>query len=442
MEWIPSWFQGEGLVDLLDRAGAAREGDEALRQLGHQGLALVHRADDVLIGEAGVGQLGREQAVGDDAVGLAARAQRGVGDGAHEADRRTAVDEPDAAVGEQGAERHRRGGVLRTRPRARAAEDTDAPHGSQAICRAESASYWLVMIRRLPHVDRVGVEERAAWLGARLDQGRRQAAGHPAGDLDARPHHARGRRHPRQGARPLRQGGLPRPGPPGGAVVRGGLRLPGAGRRRRRGAAGHRRADGRGGDRLPVGAGVAGGQAARDRGGRRGRRPGDRHGHLARGVPGRRRRARAGGDRARARGVRRRPPEGDPRDGRAGLLRARPPRLRPGDDGGRRLHQDLDRQGLRRGHARGLPGHARGDPRSRPPHRRRVGFKAAGGVSTSKAAPAPPRPRQGDAGRRLAHAGPDPHRRVLGPQRPARPVRQYAKTESGRYARAEDFSKE
>ena len=47
-------------------------------------------------------------------------------------------------------------------------------------------------------------------------------------------------------------------------------------------------------------------------------------------------------------GVRRRAPEGDPRDRRARHLRQRPPRVAARDRGRRRLHQDLDRQGLSR----------------------------------------------------------------------------------------------
>ena len=45
----------EDLEDLLERAEAARQRHEAVRQRGHQRLALVHRAHDVELGEAVVG---------------------------------------------------------------------------------------------------------------------------------------------------------------------------------------------------------------------------------------------------------------------------------------------------------------------------------------------------------------------------------------------------
>ena len=59
--------------------------------------------------------------------------------------------------------------------------------------------------------------------------------------------------------------------------------------------------------------------------------------------------------------------------GRARHLRQRPPRLAARDGGGRRLHQDLDREAARRGDAAGAARDARGDPRrlrgDRPPRR-------------------------------------------------------------------------
>jgi hypothetical protein len=38
---------GKNLEELFERAGAAGERDEPFGELGHRGLALVHRADDV-----------------------------------------------------------------------------------------------------------------------------------------------------------------------------------------------------------------------------------------------------------------------------------------------------------------------------------------------------------------------------------------------------------
>ena len=64
-------------------------------------------------------------------------------------------------------------------------------------------------MRTLPHVDRVGVEERAALLAKRSIKTDVEGRGHPPGDLDDRPDDARGPGHAGQGAPALRQGRLP-----------------------------------------------------------------------------------------------------------------------------------------------------------------------------------------------------------------------------------------
>jgi hypothetical protein len=84
---------GKDLKELLERAGAAGERDEPFGELGHHGLALVHRADDVQAGEASVGDLAVHQRHGYDASDLATRGERGVGDRAHQGDVPAAVDQ-------------------------------------------------------------------------------------------------------------------------------------------------------------------------------------------------------------------------------------------------------------------------------------------------------------------------------------------------------------
>ena len=74
------------LEQLLQGAEPAGEGHEPVGQLVHQGLALVHRADDPQVGEAVVGDLPVGHVLGDDADHLAAGVEHGVGDLAHEAD--------------------------------------------------------------------------------------------------------------------------------------------------------------------------------------------------------------------------------------------------------------------------------------------------------------------------------------------------------------------
>ena len=110
-----------------------------------------------------------------------------------------------------------------------------------------------------------------------------------------------------------------------------------------------------------------------------------------------------------------------------------------GHGGGSGLHQDLDRQGIERGDAGRLPGHARGDPRLRARTGRIVGFKAAGGVSTSKAA----LHRLVLVKETLGDEWLTPERIRIGASSLLNDLlMQYAKTETGRYGRAEDFSKE
>ena len=222
--------------------------------------------------------------------------------------------------------------------------------------------------------------------GHPLDQDDRQGLGDRPGHPDGRPDHAGGRRHPRQGARAVRQGaaGPTRPTRPARSVARG-LRLPGDGAGRRRGAGRLRRPPRQRGDRVPVRAGAAGGQAGRHPGRRRRRRRRDRHGDQPGRVPGRPLPGGLRGDRRGQGGVRRRPPQGDPGDRRAGHLRQRPARLLAGDAGRRRLHQDLHRQGPAGRDAAGHAGHAGGGPRL--PRRRPAGRSA----SSRPAASAPPR---------------------------------------------------
>ena len=66
---------------------------EAVGELGHQGLALVHGPDDVELREACVPDFAVHQRPRHDAYHLAAGPQRGVGDDAHQADVAAAVDE-------------------------------------------------------------------------------------------------------------------------------------------------------------------------------------------------------------------------------------------------------------------------------------------------------------------------------------------------------------
>ena len=120
---------GPGLEELLEGAGGAGQRDEDVGELGHPGLALVHRAHDVQPRQAGVRQLVVHQVLRDDADHLAAGRQGGVGDDAHQPDVPAAVDDADAGAGEVGGEGGRGGGVGR-RSALGPGEDGDA-HGDR-----------------------------------------------------------------------------------------------------------------------------------------------------------------------------------------------------------------------------------------------------------------------------------------------------------------------
>ena len=86
------------LEELLERADAARHGDERVGQVGHHRLARVHRVDDAQVGDAGVGDLAIGQRVRNHADHFAAAGEDGIGDRRPSADVAAAVDEADACV--------------------------------------------------------------------------------------------------------------------------------------------------------------------------------------------------------------------------------------------------------------------------------------------------------------------------------------------------------
>ena len=89
---------GPDLEQFFQRAQTTGQGDEAVGQAGHHGLALVHGAHDVQAGELLVGQFLVGQEAWDDADDFAPSLQDGVGHGAHQADRGPPVDEPDTGI--------------------------------------------------------------------------------------------------------------------------------------------------------------------------------------------------------------------------------------------------------------------------------------------------------------------------------------------------------
>ena len=216
---------------------------------------------------------------------------------------------------------------------------------------------------RIGSVDEVGVEERAAALAKRSIK---KDAKLFALELAIRMMDLttlEGGDTPGKVAALCSKAVRPDPSDPAHPVRRRGLRLPEPRPDRGRAAARHGRQGRVRRDRVPVRPVAARRQAPRRRGRRRDGRRRGRHGHRPRRVPLRPLREGLRRDRPREGGLRRRAPEGDPRGRRARHLRQRPPRVDPGHGRGSRLHQDVDRQALRRGDAAGHAGHARGDPR-------------------------------------------------------------------------------
>ena len=209
------------------------------------------------------------------------------------------------------------------------------------------------MIRRLPHVDRIGIEERAASLGKRSIKTSAKLQGIRLAmsmiDLTT----LEGQDTPGKVRQLVRQGRVPGPDdardPVVAAVCVYPALVPVVARRAARAPASHIAAVSTG---FPSGQTSLDDQAAGDEeavaaGADEIDMVISREAFLAGDD------ARVhGGDRARQGGVRRRAPEGDPRDRRAADLRPRPPRLDARDGGRRGLHQDLDRQGASRRDAR------------------------------------------------------------------------------------------
>ena len=117
---------GDRLEHLVEGAVAARQRAEAVREVVHPALALVHVVHDVELGQALVRDLTVAKGRRDDTDDLAPGRQRLVGDDTHQADTGTPVDESDPRLAEMPPDRPRRLLVCRGRAESRSTEDTDA----------------------------------------------------------------------------------------------------------------------------------------------------------------------------------------------------------------------------------------------------------------------------------------------------------------------------
>ena len=113
------------LEQLLEGADAAGQRQERIASLGHHHLALVHRLDDVQLGQAAVAEFAAHEGFGDHADRGGTGGERRVGDHAHQAGAPAAVDKLPAAVADFGADRSCGFGVGRQLAGARAAIHAD-----------------------------------------------------------------------------------------------------------------------------------------------------------------------------------------------------------------------------------------------------------------------------------------------------------------------------
>ena len=117
---------GEGFEQFIQRAEASWEGDEAVAEVDHHLLSLVHAADDVQFGDAAITQFFFHERLRDDADDLPLLRQRAVSNRAHQADVSAAIDEADAALGQKGAEIMRSGTVAGVVAKGGTTIDTDS----------------------------------------------------------------------------------------------------------------------------------------------------------------------------------------------------------------------------------------------------------------------------------------------------------------------------
>ena len=100
LEGLPS----EDLEHFFEGAKATREDEKGISLLTHEGLAGVHGVGDVELGDAVVGDFEIDEDLGDDAYDAASVGETGFGDGAHEADGGSAIDEADVLLREGASE--------------------------------------------------------------------------------------------------------------------------------------------------------------------------------------------------------------------------------------------------------------------------------------------------------------------------------------------------
>ncbi len=145
---------GDDFEELFERSEPAGQRNERVGERSHQRLALVHRTDHVQLAHAAVCDLAGRERLRDHADHPSAGGERGVGQRAHQSHAAAAVDDSQAALREQPADKLRRLSELGPVPFVRAAEDTDANveiqhvalHSMFLIAALASGVAWLVLL--------------------------------------------------------------------------------------------------------------------------------------------------------------------------------------------------------------------------------------------------------------------------------------------------------
>jgi hypothetical protein len=117
---------GKDLAEFLDRAVAARQGHECVRQIRHEGFALVHGGHYAQIRDSPMGEFAVDEGLWDDAGDSSAAAECRIRDDAHEPNIAAAVNELQPAPGEKFTHCFCRSRERRVSSHTGAAKDADA----------------------------------------------------------------------------------------------------------------------------------------------------------------------------------------------------------------------------------------------------------------------------------------------------------------------------
>ena len=169
--WRPSCAQGELLDQLLQRADPARQRHEGVRALEHDALSFVHVAGDDAFLRPHQHVLAIDQEIRNHAGHGPAVVENRIRQRAHQADRPSAIDQPDAVLGQNSSKRPGRLDESRIGAGTGGAIDAngfDSAHGQMDVARARQPSSARVHCSR--REVRPTAEAPAAWGDCSLEK--------------------------------------------------------------------------------------------------------------------------------------------------------------------------------------------------------------------------------------------------------------------------------